>query len=138
MQEEVFAGLREVLLHHGSFTPAARQDPRPDLADDHHRWVTLLQMAAEIDYQDPAGAYGALYDVRCIGARLGQVGNGWRIEMPADLAPAEWDNLRRQWLMPHSAVLWRLLSPTTNERSRLANEDTHKRNRRADDASKHI
>ena len=101
-------------------------DPRPELTEDHHRWVTLLRMAAEVDFDDPHGVYGALLGVRCLGARLGEDGDGWRLLKPDDVPLAEWEALREQWLVPHASTLWKLLAPT-KERSHLVDvgEDQH-------------
>ena len=87
-----------------------RDDPRPDLAGDSQMWARLLHEAAEIDFDDPYGLFGALYGVRCCGARLEGTARGWRLVRPEEMGTWEWEDLRDQWLMPHRAALTALLT----------------------------
>jgi hypothetical protein len=87
-----------------------RDDPRPDLAGDSQMWARLLRGAAEIDFDDPYGLFGALYGVRCCGATLEATTRGWRIVRPEEMGTWEWEDLREQWLMPHKAALKALLA----------------------------
>jgi hypothetical protein len=87
-----------------------RDDPRPDLAGDSEMWARLLRGAAEIDFDDPNGLFGALYGIRCCGATLEATARGWRIVRPEDMGTWEWEDLREQWLMPHRAALTALLA----------------------------
>jgi hypothetical protein len=87
-----------------------RDDPRPDLARDSQMWAQILRKAAEIDFDDPNGLFGALYGVRCCGAMLEATGHGWRMVRPEEMGTWEWEDLREQWLMPHRAALTALLA----------------------------
>ena len=87
-----------------------RDDPRPDLAGDSQMWARLLREAAEIDFDDPYGLFGALYGVRCCGATLEATARGWRLVRPEEMGTWEWEDLREQWLMPHKAALKALLA----------------------------
>jgi hypothetical protein len=87
-----------------------RDDPRPDLVGDSQRWARLLREAAELDFDDPYGLFGALYGVRCCGATLEATGRGWRLVRPEDMGTWEWEDLREEWLMPHRAALTALLT----------------------------
>jgi hypothetical protein len=87
-----------------------RDDPRPDLAGDSQIWAQILRKAAEIDFDDPYGLFGALYGVRCCGARLEGTARGRRLVRPEEMGKWEWEDLRDQWLMPHRAALTALLA----------------------------
>lgn len=92
------------------------QDPRPDLAEDHHAWVATLTFAKEKD----AKLWGLLHGLRCGGARLktqrsrrGQ--QFFKLEYRAadpnqrdgaGLMDTWNDNeLRKNWLMPHKDAM---------------------------------
>lgn len=121
-----FTALRQVLETAGRFTPTPAdppwQDPRPDLATDRSRWWLLLEAAYRLDGQDPEGLYGALFGLRCCGARL-ELANpetwGARPEDPPptyrlvrgeELSEAAYADLRQRYLVPHREALTRLLS----------------------------
>ena len=117
LRREDCAGLVLVLETQGQFTPAppepAWADPRPDLAADHARWLTLLELAYRRDGADPQGVFGALVGIRCCGAAIASSGGAnpaWRL-LRGELAAAEWQAVRAQWLMPHLKVLRDLLGP---------------------------
>ncbi|MBI2321341.1 MAG: hypothetical protein HYU88_04425 [Chloroflexi bacterium] len=90
-----------------------RTDPRPELPD-HSAWVRLLARAYEADGHDPAGVYGALHGMRCLGARLADDGNGLRL-LPGELARDEYRALRQRWLLPHREALTLLLGEVGGE-----------------------
>ena len=85
-------------------------DPRPDLADDSALWTCLLRLAFQWDGNDPRGLFGALFGVRCQGARLEWDGTKYLIR-PGD----GWDDDeafhcdRDQRLVPHATALVRML-----------------------------
>lgn len=124
-----FTALRQVLETAGRFTPTPAdppwQDPRPDLAADRSRWWLLLEAAYRLDGQDPEGLYGALFGLRCCGARL-ELANpetwGARPEDPPptyrlvrgeELSEAAYAELRQRYLVPHREALTRLLSASS-------------------------
>lgn len=104
-----------VLETSGHFTPAPPDlpwaDPRPDLTDDHVRWLALLELAHRRDAADPYGVFGALVGIRCCGAAITSTGGArpaWRLTR-GELPAAEWQAVRTKWLMPHLKVLQELL-----------------------------
>ena len=116
-RREDFAALVHVLEVYGHFTPAPLDppwaDPRPDLVGDHARWLMLLELAYRRDAADPYGVFGALVGIRCCGAAITSSGGAnpaWRL-VRGELAAAEWQAVRAQWLMPHLKVLQELLGP---------------------------
>ncbi len=115
LRREDCAGLVLVLETQGQFTPAppepAWADPRPDLAADHARWLTLLELAYRRDGADPQGVFGALVGIRCCGAAIASSGGAkpaWRL-LRGEMNAAAWQAVRAQWLMPHLKVLQGLL-----------------------------
>lgn len=115
LRREDCAGLLLLLETQGQFTPAppepAWADPRPDLAADHARWQTLLELAYRRDGADPQGVFGALVGIRCCGAAIASSGGAnpaWRL-LRGELSAAAWQAVRAQWLMPHLKVLQGLL-----------------------------
>lgn len=121
-----FTALRQVLEAIGHFTPAPPDppwaDPRPDLTADRARWWLVLEAAYRLDGQDPAGLYGALFGLRCCGARL-ELANPkdyslqpegpaptYRLVRGEELSEAEYADLRQRYLVPHREALTRLLS----------------------------
>lgn len=121
-----FTALRQVLEAIGHFTPARPDppwaDPRPDLTADRARWWLVLEAAYRLDGQDPAGLYGALFGMRCCGARL-ELANPkdyslqpegpaptYRLVRGEELSEAEYTDLRQRYLVPHREALTRLLS----------------------------
>jgi len=54
-------------------------DPRPDLVEDHDRWIQLLTRARSVDYGDGAGAFWSLLGARCMGAELYAATTSWRL-----------------------------------------------------------
>jgi len=114
-QQADFSTLIYVLETQGHFTLAPPDppwaDPRPDLADDHARWLTLLELAHRRDAADPYGVFGALVGIRCCGAAISSSGGvkpAWRLTR-GEMTAAEWPAIRARWLMPHLAVLRELL-----------------------------
>jgi hypothetical protein len=87
--------------------PAA--DPRPDLAADSGPWAALLGLAYAQDGRQPDGAFGCLHGVRCLGARLVRGGRNWSL-VPGEIAPAAWEDLRREWLLPRRKLVRELLA----------------------------
>jgi hypothetical protein len=115
LRREDFAALVYVLKTQGHFTPAPPDppwaDPRPDLAGDHARWLTLLELAYRRDGADPNGVFGALNGIRCCGAAITSGGGtkpAWRLTR-GEMTAAEWQSIRTKWLMPHLKVLQELL-----------------------------
>ena len=109
-RQEDCAGLVLVLETQGQFTPAppepAWADPRPDLAADHARWLTLLELAHRRDGADPQGVFGALVGIRCCGAAIASSGGAnpaWRL-LRGELSAAAWQAARAQWLTPALAL----------------------------------
>jgi hypothetical protein len=110
-----FAPLRVWLERYGRLTIDPRdppwEDPRPDLVNDHSRWWLLLEAAYRLDGQDPDGLYGALFGMRCCGARLEIASpTSWRLVQGDALSAAEYQELRQRYLLPHTAALTQLLS----------------------------
>ena len=110
-----FVALGHVLESSGRFTPAPPNppwaDPRPDLRADHARWLALLELAYRRDAADPDGVFGALFGIRCCGARIVASGGAkpaWRLTR-GEMTAAEWQAIRVKWLLPHLAVLQELL-----------------------------
>ena len=135
-----FAALVQVLEAYGHFTPAPLDppwaDPRPDLDGDHARWLALLELAHRRAAADPYGVFGALIGIRCCGAAITSSGGAnpaWRL-VRGELAAAEWQAVRAQWLtpalalarstgasVPHLKVLQELLGPAA---ATMAGADT--------------
>jgi hypothetical protein len=86
--------------------PAA--DPRPDLGADSRAWAALLALASAQDGGQPDGVFGCLHGVRCLGARLAR-GERDRSLSPGEIAPAEWEALRREWLLSRRELVRTLL-----------------------------
>jgi len=114
-RREDFAALVQVLEIEGHFTPAPLDppwaDPRPDLAEDHARWLTLLELAYRRDGADPNGVFGALNGIRCCGAAITSSGGAnpaWRLTR-GEMTAVEWQAVRARWLMPHLKALQDLL-----------------------------
>ena len=86
-------------------------DPRPDLGD-RALYARLLAAAWSLDGADPAGAFGALHGLRCLGARVALDFGRARLaagEIPA----AEYAELRARYLLPRADELRRLLAAVT-------------------------
>jgi len=89
-------------------------DPRPDLANDSALWSHLLALAYDLDGDDPAGLCGALNGLRCCGAAL--VESAGEVRLTAgEMADAEYDQMRRQYLLPHKRQLTMLLKRLSAE-----------------------
>jgi len=83
-------------------------DPRPDLANDSALWSHLLDLAYDVDGDDPAGLCGALNGLRCYGAALvGSEGGVWLVG--GEMTDAEYDQMREEYLLPHKTTLTTLL-----------------------------
>jgi hypothetical protein len=91
----------------------APHDPRPDLDAAQHDavwWSVLLALALEVHgADDPRGVYGALQGSRCLGAALARSSSGALRIVPGAIAPAEWRDLRVEWLVPHRTAITELL-----------------------------
>ncbi len=83
-------------------------DPRPELDDDSQLWPGLLSLAFDIDGDDSAGLFGGLHGLRCCGARL--VSANGRLRLTAGALGAEYQALRRQYLVPNTEPLKRLMT----------------------------
>jgi hypothetical protein len=83
-------------------------DPRPDLCEDSGRWAARLALACRQDGGQPDGVFGCLHGVRCLGARLERGERGWSLS-PGEIAPADWEDLRREWLLPRRKLVRELL-----------------------------
>ena len=102
--------------------------PGPDLADDHDRWLALLEAAYRHDGEDPNGVYGALNGVRCCGARLASQSQGeagaarvsWRTLPGVEISQAQWQALPTRWLLPHTAAIRALLAAQPDEPGSVA------------------
>ena len=75
-------------------------DPRPDLGDG-ALFVRLLAAAHRLDGGDPAGCYGALHGLRCLGARVGLDFGRARLQ-PGEIPGDEYAELRARYLLPRS------------------------------------
>ena len=73
-------------------------DPRPDLGDG-ALFVRLLAAAHRLDGGDPAGCYGALHGLRCLGARVGLDFGRARL-LSGEIPAAEYARLRARYLLP--------------------------------------
>jgi hypothetical protein len=85
-------------------------DPRPDLAEDSALWALLLEWAYDLDGDNPAGAFGALRAIRCLGARLVHGPRGLKIEPGEWGSEARWPAEREWLLVPHTKNIKRLLA----------------------------
>jgi len=86
-------------------------DPRPDLAEDHLRWVAVLSMAWHRDRD----LWGLLHGLRCGGARLEtrHVNDGremFRLDYRPLLDVWSEKELRSQWLEPYREAIKRLFA----------------------------
>ena len=88
--------------------PGPAADPRPDLGADTEPWAALLALAFSQDGGQPDGVFGCLHGVRCLGARLARGERGWSLSF-GEIAPAEWADLRRDWLLPRRKLVRELL-----------------------------
>jgi hypothetical protein len=125
-RREDFAALVQVLVTEGHFTPAPPDppwaDPRPDLAEDHARWLTLLELAYRRDDADPNGVFGALNGIRCCGAAITSSGGAnptWRLTR-GELSATEWQAIRARWLMLHLKALQELLGTPATAKTEAA------------------
>ncbi len=85
-------------------------DPRPDLATDSALWAQLLALAYDLDPAlPPYGLFGALYDMRCMGAGLVVV-NGRCKLVHGEMLKADYDADRARYLVEHKAALVELLA----------------------------
>ena len=84
-------------------------DPRPDLAEDHRDWMSVLAVA---ELEDPQ-LHGLLHGLRCMGARLelrdGANGPYYRIDYKPLLEVWDEQRLRKAWLEPHRYQIKRVL-----------------------------
>ena len=97
-------------------TPGWREpvrDPRPDLPDDHDRWIQLLTRAREIDYDDGAGAFWTLLGARCMAAELYAAPTTWRLR-PRPGSEADYEQVK-----PHLTRIAYRVTPLLRS---LANE----------------
>ena len=86
-------------------------DPRPDLAEDHLRWVAVLSMA----WHQDRDLWGLLHGLRCGGARLEtkRASDGremFRLDYRPLLDVWSEKELRSQWLEPYREAIKRLFS----------------------------
>ncbi len=101
--------VRELFAHKSEILVALRReraitDPRPDLAEDSALWAALLDLAYDIDGDDPAGLCGALNGMRCYGAALVESAGGTRL-LAGEMTTAEYDQMRGEYLLPHRKTL---------------------------------
>ena len=82
-------------------------DPRPDLGDG-PLYGRLLALAWALDGHDPAGLFGALHGLRCLGARTGRDVGRARL-LAGEIPAPEYAALRRRYLLPRADDLRRLL-----------------------------
>ena len=84
-------------------------DPRPDLADDHLLWVTVLDVA-----QKKSNAQGepalTLEGLRCLGAELVLRDGVLRISQGREIDALEYKGIRSRWLMPYRGTIVTILS----------------------------
>ena len=83
-------------------------DPRPDLGDG-ALFARLLAAAHRLDGDDPAGAYGVLHGLRCLGARVGTDFGRPRL-LPGEIPADEYGEYRRRYLLPLGDRLRALLA----------------------------
>lgn len=89
-------------------------DPRPDLTHDSALWSHLLDLAYDVDGDDPAGLCGVLNGLRCYGTVLVESAGEVRL-LAGEMTDAEYDQERRQYLLPHKNTLIRLLKRLSAE-----------------------
>lgn len=104
----------------------APHDPRPDLDAAQHDavwWSVLLALALEVHgADDPRGVYGALHGSRCLGAGLARTSGGALRIVPGAIPPAEWRDIRGEWLVPHRISVAELLVAVASAAQRLTGE----------------
>ena len=86
------------------------RDPRPELEHDGAAWGALLALAYAEDGRDPAGVFGVLHGLRCCGAGLAQDERGRYRLGPGEIPPAEYRELREEWLRPRLQAVRALLA----------------------------
>lgn len=83
-----------------------------DFSEDAYLWVRLLGIAYDVDGDAAEGLFGVLSGIRAMGAGLVVTDTGVRL-VPGEMANA-YAAIRSQWLVPHTAVLQRLLKGLTH------------------------
>ncbi len=82
-------------------------DPRPDLAADSAPWSLLLALSYDADGDNPAGAFGVLHGLRCVGVGLERDERGrWRLVAGET---DDYEQIRETWLMPRRREIGELL-----------------------------
>lgn len=82
-------------------------DPRADKVIDHRYWEDILWNA----WQFTKPFYQELHGIRCGGAELTLTRESFRL-LPGEWSPAEWEEIKRQYLDPIKHDLIRLLRLT--------------------------
>jgi len=72
-----------------------QRDPRPDLTEDHERWIVVLQNA--FHSLDGGKLWGMLHFLRCLGARLEETATGYKL-LPGDIPQEEYQKFKVQHL----------------------------------------
>ena len=81
-------------------------DPRPDLPDS-TLFSRLLAAAHRLDGADPAGCFGVLHGLRCLGVRV-RLDFGRAVLVPGECE--DYGELRARYLLPRSDRLRALLA----------------------------
>lgn len=85
------------------------RDPRPDLAQDHSLWISLLIEAKKKDASVP-GIFGILHCLRCGGARLEFGQNMQLCIRPGEWGVEQYEEYKIKYLRPNAAAIKELLA----------------------------
>ncbi len=109
--DQVYSVAIPAVAYDALFPPGYPTDPRPDLATDSDRWRVLLVCAWQHDNESVDGLFGALEGIRSCGARLEPIGatGVCRLTRGVQISDTTWAAWRGRYLVPHGAVLTRLL-----------------------------
>lgn len=76
-----------------------KYDPRPDLEDDHLRWVVVLKLAWKFQDKLDKQLYCNLHGIRCIGGELVPSYGHFRLTLPGDTKNP--GHIKKEYLVPN-------------------------------------
>lgn len=101
--------------------PQLWEDPRPDLADDHHLWQRFLKLACNLpDEKNAFELVGVLNGIRCGGTLLVKGQSGYILRPLIDpkrgwSSQQEYEEMRDKYLKPHQKHIKVLLQVLKRE-----------------------